>query len=73
MYFLLPFFSLGLYVVFFILDVPLLISVYTQFKESYPEIFNYGNFRYKLVFFFVIKEIFILIRGFFYYEINYNP
>lgn len=68
-----PFCSLGIYMVFLILDVPLLVSIYHAFKENYPEIFNEDKFKIKLVFFFVIKEFFIAVRGFFYYEINYNP
>lgn len=59
--------------VYLILDVPLLISLVNSFRDNFSEVFNEGSFKCKLIFFFVIKEIFITLRGFFYFEINYNP
>lgn len=73
LYFVLPFFSLGLYMVFLFLDVPLLVSLINSFRVNFSEVFNEGNFKCKLILYFVIKEFFIMIRGFFYFEINFNP
>ena len=71
LFFSLPMICLLVYLATSIGYIPLLIVIFRKFKQAYPEIMEDGKFKCKLVSFFVAQQIFILWRGWLYFQLNF--